>query len=156
MNAPDHQIPTSQTATASPDVVVLIHFGLPTIFSRALDIYRPAQFMILVRGLECTLRASGLLVEGTLGGAGALSEGILVFTTPERNKAIAAVKDFLEKCGLLGPFIEIAWQCKAEEILRTCWPLGPIKPFDRHLGDEAIEQRRLLTETGLTEAGYEA
>ena len=120
-----------------------------------LDIYRPGQFMLLARGLECTLRASGLLVEGTLGGGGALSEGLILFATPHRNKAIAAVKDFLVACSLLDLDIEIAWQCSAEGILRTAWPLGPTKPFDRHLDAAAVEQRILLVQAGCDKAARE-
>ena len=155
MNAPAHLAPVSPSAAASHDFQILIHTRLPPIYSPLLDIYRPGQFMILARGLECTLRASGLLVEGTLGGGGALSEGLILFATPHRNKAIAAVKDFLTACSLLGPDIEIAWLCIAEGILRTAWPLGPTKPFDRHLADAALEQRSLIMEVGLAEANSE-
>ena len=155
MNAPVKQPPASEAATASPGVTILIHFGLFPNYSRMLDIHRIGQFMILARGLENTLRASGLLVEGTEGGCGALSEGILVFNTPERNRAIAVVKDFLDSCGLLGPCIEIAWLCQAEGILRTCWPVGPVPPFDRHLEDAVVEMRRLIVKVGLTQEGRE-
>jgi len=155
MNATIKEPPVSESSTASPGVVILVHFELPAVFSKMLDIDRPAQFVILGRGLEHTLRASGLLIEGTLTGAGALSEGLLIFTTPERNRAITAVKNLIDACGLFGPFIEIAWQCRAEGILRTCWPLGPTKPFDRHLDDAAAEQRSLIMKAGLAEANRE-
>lgn len=147
MSATKHQPPDVAPETGSDGVVIFIHFGLPHEFSIVHSIYWPGPLLILARAIEGLLRVDRLIVEGSLGSHGVLSEGMISFASTDRNRAIACVKQCLISCGLLAHCVEIAWQDDDECILRTCWPDdGPTLPFLRHMDDASIELRNELTQ----------
>ena len=119
MSATKHQPPDVAPETGSDGVVIFIHFGLPHEFSIVHSIYWPGPLLILARAIEGLLRVDRLIVEGSLGSHGVLSEGMISFASTDRNRAIACVKQCLISCGLLAHCVEIAWQDDDECILRT-------------------------------------
>ena len=147
MNAIDHKTPDVPPEIGSGGVRIFIHFGLPHEFSIIHSIYWPGPLLILARAIEGWLRVDRLIVEGSLGSHGVLSEGMIAFESTDRNRAIACVRQCLLSCGLLAHCVEIAWQDDAEGILRTCWPDdGPALPFLRHMDDASIDLRNELTQ----------
>ena len=147
MSATKHQPPNVSPEIGSDGVVIFIHFGLTHEFSIVHSIYWPGPLLILARAIEGSLRVDRLIVEGSLGSHGVLSEGMISFASTDRNRAIACVKQCLVSCGLLAYCVEIAWQDDDEGILRTCWPDdGPTLPFLRHMDDASIDLRNELTQ----------
>lgn len=126
-----------------------VHFGYPRDNAALVEYVagnHPFVIVAIASSLQMVLSGAGILrdIEGhgiIVSSDGDLTEGTLGFATSDKTKAVDLTKELLTRCGLLGPFTEIAHADEDEGLWRLLYSLNPTGPYERYYDEEHIAAR---------------